>query len=396
MEGFRRIVRIEGFAPPQASRLYAYAGMALYESVVPGMPDRRSLAGQVPLYTTAPVAPANSELQYEAVVNEALYRVALELFQGSSARARAVIDSLHSAWQSTLAGRVGPQTLGSSEAFGRQVADALHARVSADGYSDTRNLQYSVPSQSLNPANWAPTGAVTQPLEPFWCRVKCFAMTRSNECEQQMEALFQTADSSAFYRQALELYQVSHNLSDEQKAIARWWSDGAGTATPPGHWLAIAGSLAAGRQLDLGRASEMYALLTIGLADAFISCWDAKYKFNLLRPQTYIRNYVPGGANWSSFIATPPFPEFPSGHSVSSGTAAEILTRIFGNIPFTDATNTELGLQPRQFGSFYEAANEAAMSRLYGGIHYRQSNEIGVRQGNLVARCVFRYVHLQR
>jgi hypothetical protein len=142
--------------------------------------------------------------------------------------------------------------------------------------------------------------------------------------------------------------------------------------------------------LGLGETAQMYAMLSVGMADAFISCWNEKYRMNLLRPISYIRQYIPGNQNWSSFIGTPPFPEYPSGHSVASGAAADILGKIFGkNVSFTDNTNVGFGFQSRNFQSFSQAAEEAAISRLYGGIHYRKAIENGLTQGREVSKTLF-------
>jgi hypothetical protein len=220
-------------------------------------------------------------------------------------------------------------------------------------------------------------------------------MKSSYECETPSTVAFSTVSGSAFYKQALEVVTVSQSLTQEQKDIAKWWADGGGSPTPPGHWVAIENQLVSKLNLGLGKAAEMYVLVNMALADAFISCWDAKYKFNLLRPKTYINKYIAGNSNWNSFIGTPPFPEYPSGHSVSSGAAAEILTTLFGNVAFTDNANTDLGLQPRSFNSFYQAADEAAVSRLYGGIHYREANENGVKQGKMVGQSVMKNIKLK-
>jgi len=393
MEQLRQAVRQERMNPPQASRVYAYAAIALYEAVRPGIAGSRSLSGQVPLLEAMPVPGAPEVLSYEAAANEALHQVALGLF--ASASARAGFDSLFAAWELRLSQNADAARMRDARLFGREVARLVSRRAAADGYEQTRSMVYQVPDRSTNPSFWAPTGAQLQPLEPYWGRVRCFAMATASECEQPPAIAFSTDTSSAFYREAMEVYQVAQQLNDEQKAIARWWADGANTPTPPGHWVAIANDLVAQRGIRLGRAAELYALLNMALADAFISCWDAKYKYNLLRPQTYIRDYIPGGSGFSSLISTPPFPEYPSGHSVSSGAAAEVLTELLGEQAFTDRTNTEMGLSARTFPSFRAAAEEAALSRLYGGIHYRQGNEFGVRQGKEVARVIFRKVRLR-
>jgi membrane-associated phospholipid phosphatase len=175
-----------------------------------------------------------------------------------------------------------------------------------------------------------------------------------------------------------------NNLSSEQQAIASYWNDGGGSFTPPGHNIAIALQIVRNMNLDLASAAILLAKEGIAENDAGIVCWRAKFGFNLLRPITYIRNYI--NPTWSTFITTPPFPSYSSGHSTFSGAAAKILTLEFGeNFSFTDSTKIPYGFSTRSFTSFQAAAQEAAMSRLYGGIHYRFDNENGFHCGELVA-----------
>ncbi|WP_207497108.1 vanadium-dependent haloperoxidase [Aridibaculum aurantiacum] len=395
MEQYRQAVKNEGLNPPRASRFYAYAGIALYEAVLPGIPGNRSVEGQVPLLANLPKIASFTRLQYNIALNEAMYRVAKGLLPNASAATKNQLDALYKKYNDQLNTQVHETVKNDSREFGYMVAQSVLNRANKDGMAETTSMVYTVPGRTSNAANWAPTGAVLNPLEPFWGKVKCFAMLSSSECEEAQAIPFSSTPGSAFYNQAVEVYQVSQNLTQDQRNIAQWWADGAGTPTPPGHWVGIANQLAKEKNLPLAKTAEMHLMLGIGLADAFISCWDAKYKYNLLRPQTYIRDYLPGASSWSSFISTPPFPEYPSGHSVSSGAAAEILTGFFGNISFTDKTNTSMGLPARTYNSLRDAANEAAMSRLYGGIHYREGNENGVKQGKTVGEVVFKNIKLK-
>jgi hypothetical protein len=199
---------------------------------------------------------------------------------------------------------------------------------------------------------------------------------------------FSAAPGSPFYAQAVEVMTTTRGLSAEQKAIASFWSDATGfTGTPGGHWISIANQQV--RALDVGfeRAVKLYALLGIALSDAFISAWDTKYRVLLIRPDTYIARYIDAG--WSPYLITPAFPEYPSGHSVGSGAAAEVLTQLLGVAPFTDDTHRDdLALPARSFASYWEAAGEAALSRLYGGIHFRAAIENGLKQGQCVGQVV--------
>jgi membrane-associated phospholipid phosphatase len=194
---------------------------------------------------------------------------------------------------------------------------------------------------------------------------------------------FSTDPNSTFYQQAMEVKVIRDNLTEEQKAIANFWVDTPGiTGTPSGHWVSIENQLVSQRNLKLDSAAQMYALVGVALGDAFIACWNLKYQVMLLRPETYIKRYI--RKTWAPYIQTPPFPEYPSGHSVASAAAAEVLTSLFGTVAFKDNTHKLHNQPPRYFTSFEAAATEAAISRLYGGIHYRAAIENGLRQG----RCV--------
>jgi hypothetical protein len=397
MHTIEKIVQSEGKNPPVASRIYAYEAIGLYESVVPGMQGYQSLQGQVPGLTNLPSARTFSKLDYISSANEAMYQIALQIFVTLKPENAKAIEDLHGKYYNDAFRRVLSETVKSSADFGKMVATAVLNRANNDNFANTRTLTYVVPSSTLNASYWSPTGPALAPLEPYWGQMKCFAMADGGACTIKSTIPFSTAPGSQFYNQANEVYATSLNLTAEQKAIANWWSDGSSqTATPPGHWVAIVDQIAERKNLDLGKAAETYAMVNIGMADAFISCWDEKYKMNLLRPVTYIRNYITGNTTWNSLLSTPPFPEYPSGHSVASGTASEILTRLLGNVAFTDSANVYLGYAPRSYNSFAEAADEAAISRLYGGIHYREAIENGLKQGKEVSKAVFDKIKLKR
>jgi hypothetical protein len=177
----------------------------------------------------------------------------------------------------------------------------------------------------------------------------------------------------------MEVYNVTNGLTTAQRDIALFWADGANTITPPGHWVSILNQLTDSNEWTLDVSCEAYAKLGVAVGESFISCWRAKYVHNLLRPITCIRNVV--NPAWNSPIGTPPFPEYPSGHSTQSGAAAQVLTDMFGHMAFEDHTHDASGMAARSFTSFFDAANEAAISRLYGGIHFRSAIEEGVTQG---------------
>ncbi|MGH2767146.1 MAG: vanadium-dependent haloperoxidase [Actinomycetota bacterium] len=172
--------------------------------------------------------------------------------------------------------------------------------------------------------------------------------------------------SSAFFLEALEVFETVNHLTPEQDTIARFWSDDPGTtSTPPGHSVSMTTQVLREVGVGLDVAAEAYARVGLAVGDAFIACWNVKYRYNLLRPVTYIQRRI--DPTWSSLLRTPPFPEYTSGHSIQSGAWAQVMTDLFGTMAFTDHTNDDRGFEPRSFSSFFEAAREAAISRLYGG-----------------------------
>ena len=390
MNAIRAIVQSEGKNPPQASRIYAYTSLAMYEAIVPGMGGYKSMGGQIPGMNSLSKKIKTGRVDYPIAVNEAMHQVALQIFGTLKPQNTTLIEKLYTKYKNELAGKDKEEVIEETNTFVNEVVAMILQRATHDNFANTRSLVYQVPSNINNPSFWTPTSAVLNPLEPFWGTLQCFAMADGAACTINSTIPFSTIPGSAFYNQANEVITTTSSLTQNQKDIATWWADGGGTPTPPGHWLAIAGIMAHQKDLSLGATAQMYAMLSVAMADAFISCWNEKFRMNLLRPVSYIRSYVPGHQNWSSFIGTPPFPEYPSGHSVASGAAADILSKIFGkNVSFTDVSNVAFGYNARSFTSFSQAAQEAAMSRLYGGIHYREAIEKGLAQGQQVSKTLF-------
>jgi hypothetical protein len=231
--------------------------------------------------------------------------------------------------------------------------------------------------RTLKAAN--PAGAT----EPWWGTLRPFALRTADECPTPLPAPWSTARGSAFHEQARAVYEVSRTLTDEQRQTVLYWADNPGqTGTPVGHWLSIASQLVRQQNLTTAQASEMFVLVTLAQADAFIAIFHEKYRLSLIRPVTYIRRYIDPA--WTPAIVTPAFPEHPSGHSGQSAAAATVLTELLGTVAFDDSTNMALGHGVRRYQSFIEAADEAALSRLYGGIHYPNGNE----HGKTLGRCI--------
>lgn len=378
-----------GFSPPVASRAFAYAGVALYESLIPGMPDNLTLAGQLRGLPDLPHTGRSRAFHWPTVANAAMASVLRDLFPTAPAGLRVRVDDLE-AW---FAGRFGadapPGIFRRSVDRGQEVAAGVFDWSRDDGGHEgfIRNSSSSYVPPS-GPGLWVPTPPAFLPaLQPYWGSNRTFAAPSGANPSVGAHTPYSEESGSPFAAEAMEVYEVAGRLSDEQRAIALFWADDPGTtSTPPGHSISILTQVLRAEHSSLAFAAEAYAKMGIAVADAFICCWHAKYAVNLLRPITYVRAHIDPG--WTPLVTTPPFPEHPSGHSVQSAAAAHVLTDLFGARSFTDRTHDARGFAPRSFGSFVEAADEAAISRLYGGIHFRPAIELGLDQGTSIGEVV--------
>ncbi|MDQ2752417.1 MAG: vanadium-dependent haloperoxidase, partial [Bacteroidota bacterium] len=219
---------------------------------------------------------------------------------------------------------------------------------------------------------------------------------------------FSTDTNSVFYKEALEVYNSGVNQTKEQNEIANFWDCNpfkvnvkghvmyaTKKISPNGHWENITRLVCTKAKADAMQSAEAYACLSIALADCFISCWDEKYRSVVIRPETYINQYI--NADWLPTLQTPPFPEYTSGHSIVSATASVVLSKMFGDhFSFTDSTETEFGLSPRSFQSFRAAADEAAISRFYGGIHYMAAINTGLDKGFLLGQFIMQNIKTRK
>lgn len=393
MNVFRTIVKNQNINPPRASRVYAYTGITLYESLVEGIKNNKSLQGQLNGFAVNSI-PANTDsLDYGIVLNEALSIVAKcdTIIPALIMQSLDAINALHDNFLASKTDVVD-SIITKSKARGKLVANAIMKYAAADNFQTVRTMSYIVPPRDMtHPWYWEPTDAThLNPAEPYWGQVRSFTMTTSNQFEIPQSILFNEDTSSTFGRQAREVMDTVNNRTPAQNDIVLWWRDPTGTQTPAGHWIGILQYVIHQKGFKLDKAAELFAIVGISTADAFISCWDAKYRYNLLRPETYIKAYMnPVWSTGQGADPTPPFPEYPSGHSVCSGAAAEILTNMLGTVSFTDSINVEyFNYTPRSFVSFNAAAQEAGISRLYGGIHYREAIESGLLQGKHLAQSI--------
>jgi PAP2 superfamily len=376
--------------PPVSSRAFAYLGVALWEALQ--SPGTRSMAGQLTALTPPPARPAGTD---DAVVADAvLGAMVAALFQNTGPTGQRAMAAMTRKLGERTATGLSPAVVEASAAHGRAVATHILSWSQDDGGSVIVNMGFpETYAPAELPEDWVPTSLVRQqqtPLLPDWGRNRPFAMASGDLCGLAPPPAYSEDPGSAFHAEAMEVYEVSRSLTEEQKLIARFWSDDPMlTPTPPGHWMFIAMSVLEAEGAAVARRAEVLMLLGVAMADAFIACWRDKYAYNLLRPVTYIRRHIDKA--WEPLLITPPFPEYPSGHSTQSGAAQAVLTHLYGeDFAFADTTHEDEGMGARSFPSFRAAAEEAGISRLYGGIHFRSAIDQGLAQGICVATSTLR------
>jgi membrane-associated phospholipid phosphatase len=382
------------YSPPVASRAFGYLGVVLFEATAAGSGKLRSLEGQLNGLRGLPRLEVGAQYDAAVIVHGALSSAMAALFGNTGPTGQRALEFVRKRLEAEVSSGIAGDVAQRSLEFGRRVSASVLAWAEGDGGSSIENLGFPLTyPKASSPSAWVPTAALglqQTPLLPTWGDNRPLAMKTGNDCPLPAPLEYSADKNSPFYKEALEVYTVSRNLTQEQRSIAQFWSDDPMLSpTPPGHWVGIFLQIAQDKRFDLETLAEGLARVGIAVADAFVGCWHTKYQFNLLRPVTYIRRVI--DPQWSSFMTTPPFPEYPSGHSTQSGAAATVLTAFLGeNFAFEDRTHEDDGLEPRAFKSFWDAANEAGISRLYGGIHYRTAIERGLEQGRCVGEKVNR------
>jgi hypothetical protein len=382
MELLRQRVQAEAVSAPGASRLYAYAGITVYEALLPGMPEYRSLSFQVRDLPELPFPEEPGLYDWLSVANGALSTVLNGMMFEASRETHDAFNELREQQAEARIAEVGAEIVERSLDYGDIVGQEILAWIEKDGYREIVDREWEIPTGA--DYLWERTNPDLPPVGPYWGELRTFAVYSPYVCWVQNNMPFSTDEDSAFYQQAMEVMRSVDNLTPEQHEIAEFWIDTPGQSpTPAGHWVSIMNQMVDHLDLTLDRAAMMYGMVGMVLGDAFITAWSQKYEELLLRPQTYINRYI--SRRWRSYLATPQFPEYPSGHSVVSAAAADILTSLFGVVAFTDRSHENDSRVLRSFLSFEHAADEAAISRLYGGIHYRAAIENGKRMGRCIA-----------
>ncbi len=400
------IILINGFPPCIASRNYAYANIAAYEVIAAGdTMNYKSLSGQIKHLPMINKPDKNKTIDFHFASLLAFCKVgnAVTFPEGSMDE---YVNSLKE-----KASNVGmaSEVLENSIHFADVVALHILDWSKNDNYAQTRSApKYTVTNED---GRWIPTPPMfTQALEPHWGEIRPMALNSVEEISLPVDPVpfnIKNKDSQ-FYKNVMEVKTTGDNLTQEQKDIADFWDDiplKLNTSghlrymtkkfSPGGHWMNIVGIATEMNKDDFNSTVSIYTQTSIALFDAFISCWYLKFKYNYVRPETVINQHI--ASDWRPYLETPPFPEYTAGHATISSAAEKILTSVIGdNKAFTDTSQVEFGLKARSFKSFKEAATEAGISRVYGGIHYRTSCDEGYKNGQEIGQFVLDRLKLKK
>ena len=387
------------FSPPVASRVFAYPNIAAYEIIAQNNDTYTSLEGQVTDLIPIPKADMSKPINYQLAALIAHIDLNRKLIF-SEKSIETYRDSLYQVWET----KNSSEFLASKE-YGLEVAKHVASWMDNDNYNQTRTMsKFTIDSDDSS--RWQPTPpSYMDGLEPHWSKIRSFVIDSAAQFKPTPPPKFSLEKNSDFYKELKEVYDISNEITkdgdnSEEVEIAQFWDCNPYVSvtrghlmfatkkiTPGAHWIGICKIACKKINSDFDNTVYAYTKTSIAIADAFISCWDEKYRSNLIRPETLINQHI--DENWKPILQTPPFPEYTSGHSVASGSAAIALTDVFGdNFSFDDDTELIYGLPVRSFTSFNQAAGEAAISRMYGGIHYRAAVEVGVKQGRDVGKFV--------
>jgi hypothetical protein len=392
------VVMGNNFSPIVASRNYMYANVAAYEVIAGGYPKQyTSLAGQLQGLKTVPAPIAGDSIDFHLAALLAFCKLG-EAVTFPAGSMSGYVDSLKK-----LAADHGmpADMLQNSIVYADTVSAAIMQWSRRDHYLETRGApEYNVMD---SPGRWVPTPPAYSPAaEPHWNEIRQLVVDSINQFLPPPPYHFDvTHPNSEYYQEVKKIQNRVDSLTPEQTFIADFWDDnpfklnvsghlmfGTKKFSPGGHWMGIAGIAAKKADADFGTTVCGFAKTAIAVFDTFIQCWNIKYKYNTVRPETVVDKYF--DPNWRPHLQTPPFPEYTCGHCYISASAAEALTSVYGDhFAYTDTTELEFGIGKRSYTSFRDAALETASSRFFGGIHYYystvNSHEMGIKIGQYIA-----------
>ncbi|MEO5998198.1 MAG: vanadium-dependent haloperoxidase [Chitinophagaceae bacterium] len=382
--------------PPLAARFFAYTMLAGYEVASKNDTSIKSFRGRLNKYPDIP-APNINNYSWRLA---AIYAM-LETASALQPSGKLLETKLKFITDSCYAAGMNRQTVDSSRAYGKVISKAMLAYAKSDGYRNTSN--YSRYTPQVKEGYWYPTPPGFFPaVEPYFNRIRPFTLDSAAQFTPQPPPPYSAKPGSKFYALTKAVYDANKNITIPQREMAAFWDCnpfalddeghlqiGIKKISPGAHWMGITGITCKNKQLSFSKTMEIHTVVAITLMDAFMCCWDEKFRSDRIRPETVIRKFL--DPEWHPLLQTPPFPEYTSGHSVISTAAAEVLTHFLGDsTAFTDTVEMPYGLAPRFFQSFRKAADEAALSRFYGGIHFMDAIVVGQKQGKEVGMNVIK------
>lgn len=393
------VIIYDAFTPPVASRIYAYSSLASYEAIKYSVEGTPSITEKLNGFHPMPGPEKGKSYNFALAATKAFFTVVRKVKVFSVDSLKKHEESVYASFKESL----DEETYNRSVKLGDTIAAVILQRAATDGYLQSRGKPKYLGSNE--PGKWRPTPPdYLDGVEWCWNTMKPMVLDSASQFMPPRPPVFSKDTSSAFYNYAMEVFTIKNNLSEEQRTIAKYWDDNPFVIehsghmmfankkiTPGGHWMGIAAIAAKETKADPVKTAQTYALTAIALFDGFIACWDEKYRSSVVRPVTVINEWFDPA--WSPFLQTPPFPEYTSGHSTITAAAATVLEELYGNnFSFQDTSDLRyIGMQ-RHFNSFREAANEASVSRVYGGIHYRSGTEAGTEQGKKVGALIVRRI----
>ncbi|MBK0378640.1 vanadium-dependent haloperoxidase [Mucilaginibacter segetis] len=395
-----QVIIYDVFTPPVASRIYGYANLAAYEAMRYADPKYASITNQLRGFKKMPEPQKGKKYNYALAATKALFTVAHKV-TFSVDTLKKYEDKVYAMYKDNL----DDSTYARSMAFGEKIGTTVLNRANFDNYIKTRGKPRFL--GSTDPGKWHPTPPdYLDGVEYCWGDMETFKVN-AIDFPLPPPAPYSDDKNSEFYKQSLDVYQRSKNITKEEVEIARFWDDNPFVIqhsghmmfvdkkiTPGGHWIGITTIACKKTHANAVKTAQAYALTSIALYDAFICGWKVKYKYEYIRPVTVINDKI--DHDWLPMLQTPPFPEYPSAHSDISGASAVILTHLFGdNFEYQDTSDLRyIGMQ-RHFNSFLEAANETSLSRYYGGIHYLNSVNVAAAHGRKIGEYIWNSLKLQ-
>ena len=403
MKSLTDVIVYDIFSPPVASRIYMYPSIASYAVIQKENPTKyNSLVGQLNAFEEVP-QPASETINFNLAALHAFYKVSKALVF-SEEKLEGPQQELYKKLKDN---GIPNKIFEASINYGNEVANHILDWADKDLYKQTRTYpQYIIKEE---PQYWKPTPPnYMQGIEPHWNKIRTVVLDSANQFVPKPPIVFDLSEGSPFMKQLMEVYEVGGKQNCKGEEIAKFWDCNPYVAlqqghtmfankkiTPGGHWIGITSIATKEKNCTFDETVNAFTNVSIALFDAFVRCWDEKWATLVVRPETVINQFI--DKNWEPFLQTPPFPEYTSGHSVISASAAIALTELFGDdFSFVNTTEIEYGIPSRGFSSFIQASEEAALSRLYGGIHYDMAINEGFTQGQEVGNYIVAKLHTMK